>query len=72
MVSTKYSGYGLQDNLCVMAFLDAELIRKYVAPQRENREILVQMTTEYCRCLAKQDVTLSCQILVCLHKFYTK
>lgn len=56
MVATKYSGYSLQDDPCVMAFLDAELIQKYVAPQMENREILVQMTTEYCRCLANQDV----------------
>jgi len=40
-----------------MAFLEDELIQKYVAPQMEHREILVQMTTEYCRCLANQDVT---------------
>lgn len=40
-----------------MAFLEDELIQKCVAPQMEHREILVQMTTEYCRCLANQDVT---------------
>lgn len=57
MVATRYSGYGLQDDPCVMAFLEDELIQKYVAPQMEHREILVQMTTEYCRCLANQDVT---------------
>lgn len=56
-VSTKYSGYNLQMEPCVMTFLDQEIIEKYLSPQMPNREYFVKETIAYCKNLSAQNIT---------------
>lgn len=56
-VSTKYTGYNLQMEPCVMTFLDQEIIEKYLNPQMPNREYFVKETIAYCKNLSAQNIT---------------
>lgn len=57
VVSTRYAGYSLQMEPCLMGFLDRKIIEKYLAPQMPNREFFVEATTAYCEKLAAQNIT---------------
>lgn len=56
-VSTKYNGYNLQMEPCIMSFLDREMIEKYLGPQLPGREQLVEKTAAYCENLSAQSIT---------------
>lgn len=56
-VSTRYAGYSLQMEPCLMGFLDREMIEKYLTQQMPNRAFLVEATTAYCEKLSAQNIT---------------
>lgn len=56
-VSTKYNGYNLQMEPCVMGFLDREMIEKYLNPQMPNREYFIKEVAAYCKNLSAQNIT---------------
>lgn len=56
-VSTRYAGYSLQMEPCLMGFLDREMIEKYLTQQMPNRAFLVEATTAYCGKLSAQNIT---------------
>lgn len=56
-VSTRYAGYSLQMEPCLMGFLDREMIEKYLTQQMPNRAFLVEATTAYCEKLSVQNIT---------------
>ena len=56
-VSTKYTGYNLQMEPCIMSFLDEEIIEKYLHPLMPDREYFVEQTIAYCKTLSSQNIT---------------